>query len=486
MSTTATLQASADQSWRGDDLPHWLPPMLVRELRQGIQSGTFVWTFLALQFALLLFVFFALLIQSTAPETDVVRRLDGFFWGILAIGLGLAMPLRGLTAVASERVGNNLDLVRLTKLSAARIVAGKWLALVAQILLVASAVLPYLTVRYFLGGVNVVNDLVALGWLLVWSAVLSAVAVYYSTRPQRERIGVLLLGGFLGLGGLGGAAAATFGGGGGSLSTTGNTWLTLTIATLYTALFLEAAASSIAPAAENHALIKRLLGLGCAAIIAGVGLWGSAAWFWTVLGVLGIPVLFITIAALCERPVRVRRMHTPFARGGLVGRLAAAAFTPGWATGLVFFLLAFGLVATGLLARASADGEPDKVAPFVSLAAAAILFPLPLLLLLPRLTARGSLYAGVHLLCLIPWGVDIVLREMAPPVAGGGTTGLLALVAPFPLAGILRLFNDQSRETRGLLFVAGCLMTASVLAVVFRRWIGEMRETQRLVGGGPA
>jgi hypothetical protein len=480
MSTTATLQASADQSWRGDDFPHWLPPMLVRELRQGIQSGVFFWTFLILQFALLLFVLFALLVQAGTTEIDAVRGFDGLFWGILAIGLGLVMPLRGLTAVASERTGNNLDLVRLTKLSATRIVIGKWLALVAQVLLVASAVLPYLTVRYFFGGVNVVGDLKTLGWLLVWSAVLAAVAVYYSTRPQRERVGVLLLLGFLGLGALGGAAAATRGGGVAALSP-GTGWLTLTIASLYAALFLEAAAASIAPPAENHALPKRLLGLGCAAIIAGVGLWGSADWFWSLLGVLGLPVVFITVAALCERPVRVRRMHTPFARGGRAGRLAAAAFTPGWATGLVFFVLAFGLVATGLLARAAADNAMEKTLPFVSLSAAAILLPLPLLLLVPRLNARGSLYAAVQFLCIIPWGVDLAVRELP----GFRSEGLLPLVALFPLAGILRLLTTASRDTRLTLFYAGCGIALIVLQIVLRRWLSAMRETQRLVGGRP-
>lgn len=467
-------------AWRGDDFPAWMPPMLVRELRQGIQSGTFFWTFLGLQMALLLFALFALVVQAGTTDVDAIRGFDGLFWGILVIGLGLAMPLRGLTAVASERIGNNLDLVRLTRLSATRIVAGKWLALVAQVLLVASAVLPYLTVRYFFGGVNIIGDLRALGWLLVWAAVLAAVAVYYSTRPQRERVGVLLLLGFLGLGSLGGAAAAAMGGGFAALSS-GTGWFTLTVAALYAALFLEAAAASIAPPAENHALPKRILGLSCAALIAGIGLWGSRTWFWPVLGWLGLPVLFITVAAICERPVRVRRMHTPFARAGLAGRLAAAAFTPGWATGLVFFLVAGGLVATGLLARAAADNSMDRILPFVSLAAAAILLPLPLLLLVPRLNARGSLYAAVQFLCIIPWGVDLAFRELP----GFRSEELLALVAPFPLAGILRLLQRAPDGTRQTLFYVGCGITVIILQIVFRPWLREMRDTQRLVGGRP-
>ena len=56
--STFSLRASA---WPGDDFPAWLPPMLVKELRQGVQSGVFIWTFLLLQGALfLLFSVFTL------------------------------------------------------------------------------------------------------------------------------------------------------------------------------------------------------------------------------------------------------------------------------------------------------------------------------------------------------------------------------------------------------------------------------------------
>jgi hypothetical protein len=483
MSTTATIQATPAPAWRGDDFPHWLPPMLVRELRQGLSSGAFFWTFLLLQIALVLSLFFAVLGQSVNPALDGSRRIDGIFWTILILGLGLAMPLRGLSAVAAERTGNNLDLVRLTKLSATRIVVGKWLANVAQMLLVAVAVLPYMTVRYFFGGVNIVADLERLGWLLVVAAVVAALAVYYSTRPQRERIGMLVLLAFVGFGALGNLAMTVAGGG---VMGFGGGWLLVAIAALYAALFLEAAAASIAPAAENHAFAKRLLALGCAATVAGVGLWGGRPTFWLVAVLLGLPVLFTAMGALCERPVRMRRMHAAFARGGLAGRLAAAVLTPGWATGIVFVGLAVGLTATGWAARAAADGKFDAIVPFLSLTCAAILFPLPLLLLLPRLAERTAFYVAVQMLCLIPWGVDLIFRELPQPVAGGGSGGLLAVVAPFPLAGILRLLRETQTDVRQTLFVAGCIVAAIILAVVARPWLREMGETQRLVGRRPA
>jgi hypothetical protein len=70
--------------WRGDDFPGWLPPMLVKELRQGVQSGGFFWTFLLFQAAL--FLLFSL--QALVTEEG---RADGgltaLFW-LAAVAAG--------------------------------------------------------------------------------------------------------------------------------------------------------------------------------------------------------------------------------------------------------------------------------------------------------------------------------------------------------------------------------------------------------------
>lgn len=408
----ATNDAGAGQPWRGDDFPDWLSPMLVRELRQGIQSGAFFWTFLLLQAALVLHAALTVLGSSDRLDRDLIRTSGGFFWTILVVTVGLVIPLRGLQAVAHERVGNNLDLVRLTRLSATRIVVGKWAALVAQVLLVTAAILPYLVLRYFMGGVNVVEELSRLGWLVVAAAVVAALAVYASTRPQRERVGLMAV---LGLGGWGtliGLATR------GSLPTLAGGWSGLGVAAVYGTLFLDAAAASIAPAAENRAFWKRLVGLGCAAAV------------------------------------------------------AATVLTPGWATGLVFAAVAGGLTAVGFLAQAAPS---PFVAACISLTAAAVVFPLPLMLLLPRLKERQPLYVAVQAVCLVIFGADAFLRGMP-----GSRHDTLGLVAPFPLAGLLRLFADGTAATT--LFLAGLVVLAIILAIVARPWWREMRETWRLVG----
>jgi hypothetical protein len=480
-SDAATMATGAGRPWRGDDFPDWLPPMLVRELRQGIQSGAFFWTFLLIQLALVLHAAFTVLATSGRFDGDLLRASGGFFWTLLVITVGFVIPLRGVNSIATERTGNNLDLVRLTRLSATRIVVGKWAALVAQAALVVASVLPYLVLRYFLGGVNVVHDLRALGWLLVGSAVVAALAIQASTRPQRERVGLMTLVGFGGWGLLMRSMA-----GGPPFFSGSPGWFGLAVAALYAVLFLEAAAASIAPAAENHALRKRLLGLGCAAVVAGAGMFGYAWDFAAVAFLFGLPVLFAAVGALCERPVRFRRMHAAFARYGVAGRAAAAVLTPGWATGLVFIALAGGFVAAGCLAVAAPSGTPPRMffaapdrtlmAARISLTAAAIVFPLPLLLFLPRLKERATAYVAVQAICLVVLGIDAAM--ITTPYGRGSWS---ALLAPFPLAGLLRLFSDAGSATVSMLGLAGLVVLAIVLAIVARPWLREMRHTQRLV-----
>ena len=122
--------------WRGDDFAAWLPPMLVKELRQGVQSGAFFWTFLLFQAAL--FLIFSLQVLVVDANPGAVREFTALFWVAAVAGVAVLVPLRGLGAIGGEQHGNALDLLQITRLSATRIVVGKWVALVAQSFLVAA------------------------------------------------------------------------------------------------------------------------------------------------------------------------------------------------------------------------------------------------------------------------------------------------------------------------------------------------------------
>src|SRR5438309_1669501 len=111
-----------------NDFADWLSPMLVKELRQGVRNRLFVTTFILLQGAMLLTMAMTLLDAGDGSRSDSTM----FFWGILGVGILVILPLGGLNAIGGELKANTLELIFLTRLTALRIVAGKWLAILAQ------------------------------------------------------------------------------------------------------------------------------------------------------------------------------------------------------------------------------------------------------------------------------------------------------------------------------------------------------------------
>ncbi len=182
MTRTAT-----ETAWRGDDFPSWLNPMVVKELRQGVQSGAFAWTFIGLQ--AVMFLTLTLTVTSFEPGDRSGRMtLEFFFWPVIGAAVLLIIPLRGLGAISGEQAGSKLDLVLLTRLSATRIVLGKWLAFAAQAALIVTAILPYVVLRYFFGSVNVLSDLAIIGWLFAGSMIVAAAAIGWRLlRGSRRR-----------------------------------------------------------------------------------------------------------------------------------------------------------------------------------------------------------------------------------------------------------------------------------------------------------
>ena len=475
----AALPPAEKKKWRGDDFPSWLSPMVVKELRQGVQSGAFAWTFIGLQGAMFVLMSWALTFfepGSRGPGQDMVHF---FFWLIVAAGVLLVLPLRGLGAISSERIGNNLDLVRLTRLSATRIVLGKWLAIVAQAALVVTAILPYLVLRYFFGGVNVVRDMEIIGWLFAGSMVVAAAALALSTLPHWVRIGVGVLALPVGF-----ALLETFSRRGSFVFVRSAERLgALALLSLYSLVLLEYTASRIAPVAENHALRKRTIALLIGGVWLAVGVWASreqAAW--TMATTLPLLITY-AIEALAERPVYLASQAAAFARFGLPGRLAARVLMPGWATGVVFvfILAALGLTFLGMADwRFSAGRERLAVAAVVSLCVATVLFPLPAVVWLPRVRYRLLLYALVQLLCFM---VFVYTNAMKPlGLAWKDWTLGWQSMLPLPLASLASLIAAAGSEKVAVAcLIASGVVIAIVCLAVAKPWLREMRETSRLL-----
>jgi hypothetical protein len=230
--------------------------------------------------------------------------------------------------------------------------------------------------RYFLGGVNLVEELITIGWLLAGSALLTAITVGSSPFPVRVVRPVLIV--CLLIGFQAGAAImiSPFGrslvmAGPGAALMHQAPIIGLGVVLLF--LMFEIGAGKIAPAAENHAWRKRLLAFALLVGAAAVALFlpRTAAEVFIVAAL--VLVVGVCIGALCEPSRWIPSIFAPFARRGALGRAVGRFLYPGWSSGFAFTLLMLsGFAATFWISSSFRDEE--NTFQFIALCGA-LLFP---------------------------------------------------------------------------------------------------------------
>lgn len=317
----------------GKGVDDWLSPILVKELRQGMRARVFVISFLLLQ------VFLSVLVLANAAAQDDRQALESqsyIFWVIIGFALLVLMPLRGLVTVSQEVKNRTMETIMLTRMTAWRVVFGKWSALFAQSLLLVSAVLPYVILRYFIGGDDIVSDFVWIVIFLWLSGIFIAASIAISGLSNAV-IRIVLLVAIIGL----------IGSGVGDISTPGfslgSPWVVagwmIIFGFFVPALLFELTASGLAPASENHAIRRRFLAL--AFFLVSCALAGTTTKSDAVACVL-IPLIVlvgICYYDLAEKPRVIPRMVRTFGEKGFLGRIAALFLLPGWPSALLFSLV---------------------------------------------------------------------------------------------------------------------------------------------------
>ncbi|MGF1655437.1 MAG: ABC transporter permease, partial [Verrucomicrobiales bacterium] len=336
-------------------------PMLVKEVRQGLRGRMFVITFLLMQ-VLLFFTMTGQLISQQGGQLTTMGATT-FFWTMVCIPM-LLLPLAGFGAIHGELKGKTLELITLSRLSARRIVMGKWTSLAAQLVLILITVLPYALLRYYLGGVDIVSDLQILFWLTACAVMVAGVCVGLSAFENRALRAIIIFGGVIVLystmsGLLMFLAFASFGGGGPtSFGLDGGFWreqgLVLLGMGLLVLFFLEFGALKVAPTAENHTGWIRFwsLLLWVPAFIA-LSFDHEVA---SVLIFFALPSFLVSVFGIFEGVRSIPRIYRPFTRWGFLGRILGwALFYPGWFTSMVYTAISFGLVAAFCLAHKGID-----------------------------------------------------------------------------------------------------------------------------------
>ncbi len=319
-------------TFRGKSLDDWLSPILVKELRQGMRARVFIISFLLLQ------VFLVVLVLGNVAAKDDSSTLDfqnHFFWVIIGFALLVLMPMRGLVAVSSEVKNRTMETIMLTRLTAWRVVFGKWSGLFAQSLLLVSAVLPYIVLRYFIGGDDVVSDFEWILLMLWFSGILISASIAVSAMGNPVVRIVILIGMIIVV--INGTTELTPRGIGPEKPWEVVGWL-LNLGFFIPALLFELTASGIAPVSENHALRRRLL-----AILFFVASWGLVSMSGRGFAAGVVMPLLILLAVcyyeLAEKPRLVPRMIQTLADKGWWGRIQGLFLLPGWPSALLFSLV---------------------------------------------------------------------------------------------------------------------------------------------------
>ncbi|BCX46573.1 ABC transporter, permease [Haloferula helveola] len=186
------------------DLPDRFGSMLVKEMRQNMRRGSFVIPFLAVHALAVAAVIVEFQTGATDRYSDLVGMLNlgllgtsGPLWIAISLVCALIMPLGGLVLMGQELEEGNHELLLLTKLSRWKVVRGKFFSLWSLCVLTLFSLLPYVIVRYQIGGVELVRDLACTLTVLALSAVVCAGAIGASSfRGLGARMATMLL--FLG------------------------------------------------------------------------------------------------------------------------------------------------------------------------------------------------------------------------------------------------------------------------------------------------
>ncbi|MCI0336252.1 MAG: ABC transporter permease [Acidobacteria bacterium] len=158
----------------------WMNPIVIKELRQAVQSRFVVTALLVLLSIQLLAVgIYILAWRSALIDLDAGRWVFMLLYGIL---LGISMlfvPLYTAIRLFAERSDTNVDLLFITTIKPRSIIAGKLFAAIILTILIFSACMPFMAFTYFLRGIDLPSIFVVLllGFMIVITCTQAAIFV---------------------------------------------------------------------------------------------------------------------------------------------------------------------------------------------------------------------------------------------------------------------------------------------------------------------
>jgi hypothetical protein len=338
-------------------------PVVVKELRQAVQSRFVTVTLLLFLVVLLVTIHIALLgtdLASGGGHFELGRGIFIALQVIVAVTCILFVPIYAGIRFAAERSSDNVDLLFISTIRPISIVSGKLFSAMVVAVLIYSAVLPFMTLTYLLRGIDLptVFVVVALHMIVILASTMAALflACIPAALPLKVIIGLIFTVSLFIVASYtaAGSGAMAYSGVGSQL----NTWdfwapalvfIEKTMLAIGLMFFLTV--SIVSPPSSNRALPIRLFIIGAwivelllAVILAGVASrWGGGFFNFEelILGSwIGGQVMLLTtglLVAICERDTwspRVLR-HVP---RHPIGRAAMFVLSSGSAGGVIWTL----------------------------------------------------------------------------------------------------------------------------------------------------
>lgn len=188
MTAESILKKSGASGGLGDRIN----PIVVKELRQAVQSRFVIATLLTLLSVQIVAIgIYILASGSSLFGFDAGRQAFLMLFAVLqSIGM-IFTPLYTGARLAAERSDTNVDLLFITTIKPRSIIAGKMFTAVTLTALIYSACMPFMTFTYFLRGIDLPSIFISLGVGFVVVIACVQAAVFVALIPVNRALKVI-------------------------------------------------------------------------------------------------------------------------------------------------------------------------------------------------------------------------------------------------------------------------------------------------------
>lgn len=368
MTAESILKKSEQQQpGRWSKLGDRINPIVVKELRQAVQSRFVVAALLTLLSIQIVAIGIYLLASGgSLVNFDAGRQVFLMLFAILQVIGSLFVPLYTAVRLAAERSDTNVDLLFITTIKPRSIIAGKMVAAIVLTGLIYSACMPFMAFTYFMRGIDLPSIFISLvGGMMVVIAC-AQVAIFVASMSINRALKVifglmtLIVFGFLFIATMGGVSGVVMRG-----ISRSDLWEGLVIFSVIIGfligLFYVLSVALIKPVASNRALPVRLFITGAWLLIGGAALIDGKVEKThdpVIVWLIMFEILFAVaiFAAVSERDQPGRRVlrtipESPLKRALSFFFFSGAANGLAWASGMIAVTLAVAWVWVKLFPR---------------------------------------------------------------------------------------------------------------------------------------